>query len=342
MNDDIHVIDDCLPEATYAALVGTIAAEPLNYGARSNSLTDPYGHWSSKFAPGSSHNLADFTISIEADARHAPIAAAWRHLRDKQLMPAALIRCYVNGYTYGTDSYFHRDSHRRDEWTAVLYLNEDWQPDWAGETTFLDERGEIARAVLPKRNRAVIFPANRLHAGRGVSRKCAVLRQTLIYKARLQRSERFEKLSGFLRDRGAVGLPHKSGSLHDHLVRTFAILEQCGFGDDICFGGGLHAVYGTSAFPRRLLARSDRAAVIDAFGAEAERLAYLFALLDRPKTLEAPLSLGATTAVVAARNDKPLPLPRSVFEALRAIECANLEDQNRLVRYPALTRFWNR
>src|SRR5258707_1275606 len=92
------------------------------------------------------------------------------------LKKSVLIRCYLNGYTYGTDGYFHSDSNRADEHTVIVFMNDEWEPDWAGETVFLDERGDIVRSVLPKRNRAIIFAARLRHAGRGVSRKCVELR----------------------------------------------------------------------------------------------------------------------------------------------------------------------
>ena len=62
---------------------------------------------------------------------------------------SALVRCHLNGYTYGTDGYFHTDSQRSDEHTTILYMVDHWQPDWAGETGFLGENGEMIKAVLP-------------------------------------------------------------------------------------------------------------------------------------------------------------------------------------------------
>jgi SM-20-related protein len=340
MSDDILVIDDCLPPKTYDELAQFIAQEPMEYGARSNSRTDPHGHWSRKFAPGGPFNLADISNALDADPRLAPINATWKHIRDTQLEDRILIRCYLNGYTYGVDGYFHRDSRRADEHTAIVYMNDQWEPDWAGETVFLADDGDIARSVLPHRNRAVIFPASMQHAGRSVSRKCTALRRTLIYKTRKQRSEDFERLSVFLREAGGLQIGHRRGSLHDHLVRTFSILESRGCRPGVCFGGGLHSVYGTNAFRRTLLSPDDKQSIVGAFGAEAEHFAYLFSILDRPTTLAIPLSEQGDFVLVQRNDRQTLSLPRTIFDDLRKIECANLQDQNSLESYPALSGLW--
>src|SRR5271155_598159 len=141
----------------------------MAYGARSNSDTDPHGHWSRKFVRADQHNLADISYMLQGHEKFEALSVAWNFLKLTRLKNSLLIRCYLNGYTYGTDGYFHSDSHRADEHTAILFMNEEWDPDWAGETVFLDEGGDIAMSVLPKRNRAIVFPSLLRHAGRGVS-----------------------------------------------------------------------------------------------------------------------------------------------------------------------------
>ena len=48
-----------------------------------------------------------FRVTSARDERLAPLKRAWEFLRDTQLPNDVLIRCYLNGYTYGTDGYFH-------------------------------------------------------------------------------------------------------------------------------------------------------------------------------------------------------------------------------------------
>ncbi len=340
MSKDVVVVDNFLPRNLFAQLAQFVSSQPMAYGSRSNLRTDPHGHWISSFSKGSRRNLADVSGDLEENEDVAPLSTAWKHLRDTHLQNELLIRCYLNGYTYGTDGYFHVDSDRAGEHTTILYMNDYWEPDWAGETVFLDETGEIVRSVLPRMNRAVIFPANVQHAGRSVSRKCMVLRQTLIFKSRERRTDNFEKLSAFLRESGACNYAHKSGTLHDHLVRTYSVLEAKGFDSDVCFGGGLHSIYGTNAFAHRVLDSSAKAAIVNEFGARAEELAHLFSQLERPKTLESPAELNADSAVVELRSGEKMSLPRKTFDDLRKIECANLMDQNAHGKLRALSDFW--
>jgi SM-20-related protein len=340
MSDDILVVDDFLPAEAYENLERFIASEPMVYGSRSNFKTDPHGHWSRQFANGGRHNLADVSDALDINEAVAPLNVTWKFLRQTHLTNSVLIRCYLNGYTYGTDGYFHTDSQRPDEHTAIIYITDRWEPDWAGETAFLDNKDDIVKSVLPKRNRAVIFPANVAHAGRSVSRKCMILRKTLIFKARKQRSGNFEKLSTFLRGVGAANHDHETGTLHDHLVRTFSILEAKGLDDSVCFGGGLHALYGTSRFRGRVMTRAEKSKIIDEFGERAEELAHLFSILERPKTLEAPLELNSQAAVVELRDGQKLSLRREIFDDLRMMECANLADQRSLAKYKALSGAW--
>jgi SM-20-related protein len=340
VSENIIVLDDFLPRHTYDTLAQMISTEPLAYGSRSNFKTDPHGHWSRDFVSAGPHNLADVADLLAADQTIAAVHTAWRFLRDTRLPDSALIRCYLNGYTYGTDGYLHADSQRPDEHTTILYVNDYWQPDWAGETVFLGEDGDIIKAVLPRRNRAIIFSSDTQHAGRSVSRKCMVLRRTLVFKARKKRSNDFEKLSFFLQKAGAVGRGHEMGTLHDHLVRTFSMLEAKGLDRSVCFGGGLHAIYGTSTFKRGVLRRDAKADVVSEFGERAEELAHLFSVLKRPSTLESPLTLNAETAVVELVNGQTLELSRSTFDDLRQIECANLADQSTLARHKILSGLW--
>jgi hypothetical protein len=337
---EIQVLDDFLPRAGYYELADLISNEPLVYGSRSNPTTDPHGHWTRGFAQAGLMNLADVSSDLGLDDRLGPLMRAWEFLRDTQLANDVLIRCYLNGYTYGTDSYFHVDSQRPDEHTTIVYITDYWDPDWAGETVFLDTHDEIVKSVLPKVNRAVIFPANVKHAARGVSRKCPVLRKTLIFKTRKRRSSNFERLSAFLRRVGAAKYGHQSGSLHDHLVRTFSLLEERRFDESVCFGGGLHSVYGTNAYGLAVLTPRDRATVAEEFGVRAEELASLFGMLERPQTLESPRELTDQAAVVELRGGQTMSLQREMFDDLRKIECANLTDQNELSKHGTLSAIW--
>src|SRR5262249_31001180 len=152
MHDEIMVLDDFLPPDIYNKLARFVINEGMSYGMRSNSRTDPHGHWSRRFVTAGRSNLADVSYLLDGVEEFAAINAAWAFIKQTRLNDGVLLRCYLNGYTYGTDGYFHSDSDRPDEHTAIVFMNERWDPDWAGETVFLDECGDIIRSVLPKQN----------------------------------------------------------------------------------------------------------------------------------------------------------------------------------------------
>ena len=99
-----------------------------------------------------------------------------------------LVRIYVNGYTYGTEGYIHKDNPRTPpegyQWETILvYCNPRWNMQWAGETIFFEEnKRDIFFTSLPLPKRIVIFRGDLYHVGRGSSRACPVMRKTLACK----------------------------------------------------------------------------------------------------------------------------------------------------------------
>jgi hypothetical protein len=114
-----------------------------------------------------------------------------------------------------------------------------------------------------------------------------------------------------------------------------------GFREEICFGGGLHAIYGTNGFRHSIMTEGDKSVVVAEFGEYAEHLAYLFSILDQPRTLQSPLELDLDAAIAVRTNKQMLKLRRGIFDDLRKIECANLIDQNFLEKYYLLSETWN-
>lgn len=142
------------------------------------------------------------------------------------------------------------------------------------------------------------------------------------------------RLRAFLTDRGAFEVGHTGRMLGDHLMATYDILRAAGCPEHVCLGGGLHSVYGTNAFRRATILPDERAAVQSAFGYEAEGLAYLFSVLDRPLGLE-------SGAPVRYRTKEPVPLLPEQLVALRLIEAANLiEQEEALDRFPVIAKVW--
>jgi hypothetical protein len=85
----------------------------------------------------------------------------------------------------------------------------------------------------------------------------------------------------FLRERGAGRLPHPGGTLHAHLTRVAALLEEWGADEELQAAGLCHAAYGTDGYASALLGLDERPVLRDLIGARAESLVYLYASCDR-------------------------------------------------------------
>lgn len=327
---NIIKIDNALPADLYDALLAA-SRVGMAYGQKSHSEHDPHGHWTCKFTHDERQNLADLSPSLPG-----PVARAWAHVRDHHLPRHKPVRVYYNGYTYGTDGYFHRDSERAGEVTAILYLAKVWNRDWAGETVVEVARGEY-QYFMPAPNRLLLLPSDSYHCGRGVSRMCPELRKVLVFKSRPERSRNFEELSGWLVGHGALKLKHgANSSLHDHLMRCFQLCEDRALPLPIRRAAGMHSVYGTNAFRHKLInpLPEYRASMANCWGADVENLVYKFSLLDRPGTLDSDQSLLRTSygeSFITTDDER---------RALRLIECANLADQGALGRWPRLNELW--
>jgi hypothetical protein len=328
--------DPALPDALYQRLLSHVDGIGLRYGSRSNRVSDPHGHWSWKPMHDNRHNLADLS------GRLPPlIDEVWRVLSERHLAAGSkLIRCYVNGYTYGTDGYFHSDSQRADESTTLIYLCRQWDKDWAGETVI--ELADDFASVLPAPNRLIQFDAQLPHCARAVSRKCPELRLVLVFKTRPARSLLFEQLSGWLVERGALELKHRDSSLHDHLLRCCQLATDHNLADHLRLAAGLHSIYGTAAYQQQLLApvADSRAQVSRLWGEKAEALAYMFSVLDRPRALDAIGMVKDKPVPAKLSYDQQAALPALMARDLQLIECINLTDQDSLGNWPYLRQLW--
>lgn len=172
-------------------------ATMLYYGDKSHESIDTHGHWSYKpfrLNRNIIQNLPYDITQFRAFQRDYPdFCALWKRI--KEYLPdngkdRGVSRVYVNGYTYGTDAYIHRD----DAWvsekyfekseTCMIYLNKEWDYNWGGETVLInDETKEIDYSVLPKMGRLIVFDSNALHGARPLSRLCNNLRLIMVFKA---------------------------------------------------------------------------------------------------------------------------------------------------------------
>ncbi len=319
----INVRDNVVTTDELDKAYNYIDAANWTYGWPSN--TDmPYGHWNVDITNTSKSNPTDVSSSLPDE-----LMPIWKKLNAEFFKGTArLVRCYANRHTFGTEGYIHTDTTRVEDQTCVVYMDKEWQTNWGGETTFYnDDATDIVKAVVPKYGRIAVFAGTIPHCARSITRVCPKVRTTLMFKVTINPKAVYESeelLTAFLNEVGANKLPHKRGSLADHLIRTYHIMRDAGAGDILALAGGLHSIYGTNVYKKPVLDVTTTI-VRDRFGPEVDRLVRLFNASDRPKCLETPDGT----------------LDELDLFLLRTIECANLYDQEELTanRYPNLYSF---
>jgi SM-20-related protein len=163
----IQVVDDLFAPDLWERAVAVVSQKRWYFGHSSGGGGEP-GFWK---------------MDLDGDADVDALWAAARG-RCEELTGASLrvLRQYANGHTYGLGGRTHVDDVAPGHYTLLHYPMARWEPDWGGETVFHRNNGEIALAVLPRPNRAVLFDARIPHEGRAPSRDYGGLRVTLAFK----------------------------------------------------------------------------------------------------------------------------------------------------------------
>ena len=180
----VHILDQAIPRDLFDRVTAEVCAMPMKYGWHSSKKV-PLTHWNTAIVKRSKKDRSPIDPAALPPATRELWATLSRYVPENP----NLVRCYSNGYTYGTDGWVHRDAKYAGDKTIIVYLNNAWQPNWAGETVWFNEAGDIINAALPKPARIAIFDSRRYHAARAVSRLCPELRRVLVYKARTADSE---------------------------------------------------------------------------------------------------------------------------------------------------------
>lgn len=87
-------------------------------------------------------------------------------------------RLILNMYNHGDSSWLHHDCTKDTAWTAILFLNEFWKNDWAGDFVIAKDE-EIAYATFPTPGKFVLFKGTLIHGARPVSREAEFPRMAL-------------------------------------------------------------------------------------------------------------------------------------------------------------------
>lgn len=294
----------------------------MRYGWKSNNnQAYDYGHWNTQILYG--NNMFPFDHNRMPYIDHHPEVREIWNIVQQALGGRSLFRAYINGYTYGTDAYYHVD----EKWikttygsdteseTVIVYLNENWNKDWGGETSVVDENGEIEMAVLPKFGRMFIFDSNKEHSARPLSRACPSLRSVLVFKTmgKTVTSPQIEFIEKHTKD-----LQHLNKSLFEHLLNTNSLLVRNGYNRDVCAAGLFHSIYGTPSYHAVRDKNISRDEVRELIGEYAEKLVHTYCNIN-----------GRTEYFL----DDSTPLGIQERHDLILIEIANCIDQNSDGRY---------
>jgi SM-20-related protein len=176
----VQVFDDALPAELYDELYENSPRLGWLYGWRAKDPTARYWHY--EVAGGEKTNTGDLTDRVRS--HRLPMFLRYVDWLRSEVVPAEtrLLRLYLNAHTFGTDGSVHTDTSRDDELTLVLFLNKDWKPDFGGETSVFDGAGDIEKSVLPRTNRLLTFPSDRVHGPRPLSKLFGGLRVVLVAK----------------------------------------------------------------------------------------------------------------------------------------------------------------
>lgn len=298
----------------------------LKYGWKShiNKQYD-FGHWNNEIIINSTNFPIDMT-DTEYLASRPEIQAIWKIITSAIGEDRSLFRVYVNGYTYGTDAYAHKD----DTWmkgigadsseTAIVYLNNIWDKDWGGETVIFDDEDEIEFSVLPKFGRILIFDSNKWHAARPLTRACGELRSVLVFKTIDKKIE--SPQVNYIKEH-VKNIQHSGKTFFEHLFNTMLILENMskdspGVSRDCILAGLFHSVYETEFFKYEK-DKPSRDTIKKLIGSYAENLVFEFCSL--------------TNRFHTILTGEGKNYDRDFHKCLAQIEFANLMEQNTDKRY---------
>jgi hypothetical protein len=170
---ELYVLDGLLPDDESVALSRALSTMPFRKVEADREGTEMRGF------------VADFSVD---EVREHPLVE--RMLAQvKRLFPRerfTVERAYCNSNVYGDMSHAHRDAspRRPKDLTAIFYANENWEKDWAGETTFFDDAGDAVACVAPRRGRLALFRGCIEHRNGIPSRECYSPRLTFVLKLR--------------------------------------------------------------------------------------------------------------------------------------------------------------
>jgi hypothetical protein len=127
------------------------------------------------------------------------------------------------------------------------------------------------------------------------------------------------------------GVRHSGRDFYTHLKGTHDLLQVWQNPEPVCIAGLFHSIYGTWHFRHKAFPITSRHVIRDLIGEEAEFLAYVFCVTERPKDFLA----NAGSAEIAIQDHHAgdlIRLSHSQLSKLLEIEAANLIEQRGNIR----------
>jgi hypothetical protein len=136
---------------------------------------------------------------------------------------------------------------------------------------------------------------------------------------------------GELQRRGAQLVPHRLGSLQDHLLGVSEILESWNQPEHLALAGMIHSVYSTDVFKHAVATFDERSAIASFVGNRAESVAALFCSVSR-RELFTELSakgfvLPHSMFLMDRRTGTAVELRKADIAELLILHVANTADQ---------------
>lgn len=171
-------------------MVGAIQRFKDQYYPRGYQWSRAVQHWGIYIGGGDDSGI-DLASDEKFRAENETLMDIWNIVKAHPMLEnAGIHKTYVSAATYGCGDSIHVDSSplatkyspRVLGPTIVIYLNEEWHRDWAGETVIIDVDGSIVQSVIPSFGRTLIFPPYASHGPRPIAKSCDELRQVLVIK----------------------------------------------------------------------------------------------------------------------------------------------------------------
>jgi Rps23 Pro-64 3,4-dihydroxylase Tpa1-like proline 4-hydroxylase len=177
----IKIIDNCLPENL---LIECIKRAELS---KNYSVLHSAGGSGSHYFK---YNWMFCSVTDNGIIEDKEIKNLWGEVQKCLPTNIRLHRGYVNAHTYGVEDTIHIDDPEiKNGLTVIVYLCNDWYPEWFGQTMFFNlsdkHNNEIIQSVLPRFNRILIFDKNILHCVSPLSRRFTGIRLTCMFKVEL-------------------------------------------------------------------------------------------------------------------------------------------------------------